>query len=56
MNAIANHIIKTGRVNKDFVDKHTTFRRGTTDIGYGLRPEHALEQRAGARQGRRRHR
>ncbi len=23
LNAIANHIIKTGRVNKDFVDKHT---------------------------------
>ena len=49
MNAIANHIIKTGRVNKDFVDKHTTFRRGTVDIGYGLRPEHALEQRAAGR-------
>ena len=49
MNAIANHIIKTGRVNKDFVDRHTTFRRGTTDIGYGLRPEHALEQKAAGR-------
>src|SRR5215218_2410328 len=49
MNAIANHIIKTGRVNKAFVDKHTTFRRGTTDIGYGLRAEHALEQRATGR-------
>ena len=23
LNAIANHIVKTGRVNKDFVDKHT---------------------------------
>jgi nitrate reductase (cytochrome) len=49
MNAIANHIIKTGRVNKEFVDKHTTFRRGTTDIGYGLRPEHPLEQKATGR-------
>src|SRR5215207_5551029 len=49
MNAIANHIIKTGRVNKAFVDKHTTFRRGTTDIGYGLRAEHQLEQRAAGR-------
>ena len=46
MNAIANHIIKTGRVNKEFIAKHTTFRRGTTEIGYGLRPEHQLEQRA----------
>ncbi len=49
MNAIANHIIQTGRVNKDFVGKHTNFRRGTADIGYGLRPEHALEQRAAGR-------
>src|SRR5215216_1820243 len=49
MNAIANHIIKTGRVDKAFVDKHTTFRRGTTDIGYGLRAEHQLEQRASGR-------
>ena len=46
LNAIANHIIKTGRVNKDFVAKHTTFRRGQTDIGYGLRPEHALQKAA----------
>ena len=28
LNYIANHIIKTSRVNQDFVDKHTTFRRG----------------------------
>src|SRR5690606_20963208 len=42
MNYIANHIIKTGRVNKDFVNKHTRFVRGNTDIGYGLRPEHKL--------------
>jgi nitrate reductase NapA len=46
LNAIANHIITTGRVNKDFVDKHTIFKRGQTDIGYGLRPEHPLEQKA----------
>ncbi|WP_337244554.1 periplasmic nitrate reductase subunit alpha [Luteimonas sp. gir] len=43
LNFIANHIIKTGRVNRDFVDKHTTFKRGNDDIGYGLRPEHPLE-------------
>ena len=46
LNYIANHIIQTGRVNQDFVGKHTTFRRGNTDIGYGLRPEHPLEQAA----------
>src|SRR5262249_30767440 len=37
LNFCANHIIKTGRVNKDFVDKHTNFRLGNADIGYGLR-------------------
>ena len=49
LNAIANHIITTDRVNKDFVDKHTVFKRGQTDIGYGLRPEHPLEQKATGR-------
>ncbi|TGN86622.1 nitrate reductase catalytic subunit NapA [Bradyrhizobium yuanmingense] len=46
LNAIANHIIKTGRVNKDFVAAHTVFKRGQTDIGYGLRPEHPLQKKA----------
>ena len=46
LNYIARHIIKTGRVNRDFVDKHTIFRRGNTDIGYGLRADHPLEQKA----------
>jgi nitrate reductase NapA len=46
LNYIANHIISTGRVNRDFVSKHTTFKRGHTDIGYGLRGEHELQQRA----------
>src|SRR3954452_24105581 len=49
LNAIANHIVKTGRVNKDFVEKHTLFKRGQTDIGYGLRPEHPLEKKATGR-------
>ena len=46
LNAIANHIIKTGRVNTAFVAAHTTFKRGQTDIGYGLRPEHPLQKKA----------
>jgi nitrate reductase NapA len=46
LNFIAHYIIKTGRVNKDFVNKHTNFRRGNTDIGYGLRPEHPLQKKA----------
>jgi nitrate reductase NapA len=46
LNAIANHIIKTGRVNKDFVSRHTVFKRGQTDIGYGLRPDNPLQKAA----------
>ncbi|MEQ9257495.1 MAG: periplasmic nitrate reductase subunit alpha [Roseovarius sp.] len=43
LNYIANHIIQTGRVNEEFVSKHTTFMRGETDIGYGLRDDHPLQ-------------
>ena len=46
LNYIANHIIESGQVNRDFVQKHTRFMRGNTDIGYGLRPEHPLQQAA----------
>ena len=46
LNYIANHIIASGKVNRDFVDKHTAFKQGNTDIGYGLRPEHPLQKRA----------
>lgn len=46
LNYIAHHIISTDRVNTDFVNKHTIFRRGNTDIGYGLRPEDPREQSA----------
>ena len=46
LNYIAHYIISTGRVNREFVDKHTSFRRGNDDIGYGLRPEHPLQKAA----------
>jgi len=46
LNFIANYIIQNDAVDKDFVKKHTNFRKGTTDIGYGLRPEHPLQQAA----------
>jgi nitrate reductase (cytochrome) len=46
MNYIAHYIIESGSVNQDFVRKHVNFKRGATDIGYGLRPTHALEQQA----------
>ena len=44
LNYICNYIIQTGAVNKDFVAKHVNFHKGVTDIGYGLRPNHPLEQ------------
>jgi nitrate reductase NapA len=46
LNYISNYIIQNDKVNKDFVNKHVNFRKGVTDIGYGLRPEHPLEQKA----------
>jgi nitrate reductase (cytochrome) len=46
LNYIANHIIQTGRVDQDFVAKHLNFKKGVTDIGYGLRPDHPLEKDA----------
>lgn len=46
LNFIANYIIENGHVNKEFVNKHTNFRMGETDIGYGLRDEHELQQKA----------
>jgi nitrate reductase NapA len=46
LNYIANYIIENDAVNEEFVANHTTFMRGQTDIGYGLRPEHPLEQAA----------
>ncbi len=45
-NYIANHIIENDAVNRDFVDRHTHFKRATTDIGYGLRDEHPLQRKA----------
>ena len=44
MNYICNYIIQSGSVNEEFVKKHVNFMKGVTDIGYGLRPNHPLEQ------------
>ncbi|MEC9196667.1 MAG: molybdopterin-dependent oxidoreductase, partial [Pseudomonadota bacterium] len=46
LNYIANYIIQNDAVNWDFVNKHVNFTRTDTDIGYGLRPEHELQQAA----------
>ena len=44
LNYICNYIIQSGAVNEAFVKRNVTFHRGVTDIGYGLRPNHPLEQ------------
>ncbi|MDM8566680.1 nitrate reductase catalytic subunit NapA [Candidatus Halobeggiatoa sp. HSG11] len=46
LNYIANHIIESGNVNEEFVSKHTEFRIGNTDIGYGLRSNHPKQKAA----------
>jgi nitrate reductase NapA len=44
LNYICNHIIQSGKVNKEFVEKHTTINTTNLEIGYGLRPTHPLEK------------
>jgi nitrate reductase NapA len=44
LNYICNYIIQNKAVNQDFVKKNVGFFKGVTDIGYGLRPNHPLEQ------------
>ena len=46
LNFIANYIIQNGKVNTDFVNKHTNFVVGNTDIGYGLRDSDVRQKRA----------
>ena len=46
LNYIANYIIQNKAYNETFISKHVNFNTTPTDIGYGLRPEHALEQKA----------
>ena len=46
LNFIARHIIKTGRVNEEFVKNHVNIVKGNDDIGYGLRPEDPREKAA----------
>ncbi|MBE8168812.1 MAG: nitrate reductase catalytic subunit NapA [Shewanella sp.] len=46
LNYIANYIIENDAVNWDFINKHVNFRKGNTDIGYGLRSTHPLQKAA----------
>ncbi len=45
-NYVAHYLIEQGAVDARFVAAHTSLWRGQTDIGYGLRPEHPLQQAA----------
>ena len=45
-NYIANYIIQNKAYNQEFINKHVNFNITTTDIGYGLRPEHPKEKAA----------
>ena len=46
LNYIANYIIENGAVNEQFVNNYVNLTKTATDIGYGLRPNHPLEQAA----------
>jgi len=46
LNYIANYIVQHKAYDQKFMDKHVHFKDTLTDIGYGLRPEHPLEQKA----------
>ncbi len=46
LNYICHYLITHNAIDRDFIEKHAVFRRGVTDIGYGLRPTHPLEQAA----------
>ncbi|MCL1861706.1 MAG: nitrate reductase catalytic subunit NapA [Proteobacteria bacterium] len=48
LNFIANYIIQSGKTDKAFIDQCVNFKKGVTDIGYGLRPGHDLEKNATA--------
>ncbi len=45
-NSICYEIIRNGWINKNFIEKHTVFKRGKTDIGYGLDDKFTFEDQA----------
>lgn len=44
-NAICYEIIKNGWVNKSFVEKHCSFNKGLTDMGYGLEDKYKFKDK-----------
>lgn len=45
-NAICQEIVARGWVNRDFVNRHVAFKRGRTDIGYGLEDNFRFTEQA----------
>jgi len=45
-NAICYEIIRNNWINKDFVDKHVSFHKGKTNIGYGTQDHFAFKEQA----------
>ena len=45
-NAICHEILRNNWVNRDFVNKHVAFKRGKTNIGYGLEDGFAFNDEA----------
>jgi len=45
-NAICHEIVRNGWVDRDFVERHVTFKRGRTEIGYGLSDDFRFEEEA----------
>ncbi len=46
LNYIANYIITNGYVNEEFVARNVNITKTATDIGYGLRDNHPLQEAA----------
>ena len=42
-NGIAHCLVRDGKIDKEFVEKHVVFKRGKTDIGYGLTDRFAFK-------------
>ena len=48
LNYLCNYLIQNKKIDADFIGKHVNFKKGVTDIGYGLRPNDPAEQKATA--------
>jgi nitrate reductase (cytochrome) len=45
-NAICHEIVQRGWVNREFVRRHVAFKRGRTNIGYGLEDDFSFSEQA----------